>query len=221
MSRIIALLAAASFVAGASVVDAQAPQPTALPPAKTVASAKSLTVQNDRASAVTLHLASDRLERAIGTVEAGALAVVELPSWATRGQKTLVLNARAEGERSVAATYSLPLSGGVPLGLLVPPRGGLPRLDSVLVAVPAGAADKAIVSVANERSGPVQVFAEQGLLFVTLGEVAAKSQVSLVLPTSLTARKGAIRVFTRAGVFEKATKALDLKNGDRISVIVM
>lgn len=105
--------------------------------------------------------------------------------------------------------------------MLVPPRGGVPRVDSVLVSVPSGTADKALVTVTNERTTPVQVFAEQGLLFVALGEVAAKSEGTLVLPESLTARKGAIRVFTRSGVKEQATKALDLKNGDRVSVIVM
>ncbi len=222
MSRYITLLAAAAtFVAGASVAGAQEQPPTKLPAATTVGAAKSVTVQNDRASAVTLYLDAGRLERAIGTVAPGAVTTLELPAWAVKGQRTAKLVARAEGEQLVAATYALPLYESVPLGVLVPPRGGVPRVDSVLVTVPAGAADKALVTVTNERTTPVQVFAEQGLLFVALGEVAAKSEGTLVLPESLTARKGAIRVFTRSGVKEQATKALDLKNGDRVSVIVM
>jgi hypothetical protein len=138
-----------------------------------------------------------------------------------KGQRTATLVARAEGEQLVAASYALPLDESVPVGVIVPPRGGVPRVDSVLVTVPAGAADKATVTVTNARSSSVKVFAEQGLMFVPLGEVDAKSQGTLVLPEHMTARKGAIRVFTRAGGSEQATKALDLKNGDRISVIVM
>jgi hypothetical protein len=105
--------------------------------------------------------------------------------------------------------------------VLVPPRGGLPIVDSVLVTLPPGAASKATVTVNNARSAPVMVYAEQGLLFVPLGEVSAASEATLVVPESLVKRRGEIRVFTRMGAREAATKALTLKAGDHVSVIVM
>jgi hypothetical protein len=149
------------------------------------------------------------------------VATLELPGWAVQGQRTARLVARAEGEQLVAAEYTLPLTEARPLGLLVPPRGGLPLGDSVLVTLPRGSADKATVSVTNARSSSVTVYAEQGLLFVPIGEVPANSQGTLVIPESLVQRKDAIRVFARTGAKELVTQELTLKQGDRVSVIVM
>jgi len=222
MSRHMLVLASTvTLLAGASVAGAQEQPPTQLPAAKVVGAAKSVTVQNDRGRAVTLYLEAGRLDRAIGTVAPGAISTLELPAWAVQGERTVKLVARAEGEQLVAAEYTLPLTETRPLGVLVPPRGGLPFGDSILVTVPRGMANNATVTVNNERDGTVTVYAEQGLLFVPLGEVAAKSEETLVIPESLLQRRGEIRVFTRAGTREVATTGLTLKQGDRVSVIVM
>jgi hypothetical protein len=215
------LAAAALFVATAAVAGAQEQPPTRLPAATATGVAKTVTVQNDRATAVTLFVDAGRVDRAIGTVPAGAIGTLELPAWAVQGKRTVQVVARAEGEQSPAGAYVLPMAESRPLGVLVPPRGSLPTVDSVLVTLPAGTASKATVTVNNERSAPVMVYAEQGLLFVPLGEVSGKTKTTLVIPESLVTRTGEIRVFTRAGASEVATRALKLKQGDHISVIVM
>jgi hypothetical protein len=222
MSRHIVLMASAVvLMAGASVAGAQEQPPTPLPAAKVIGAAKSVTVQNDRGRSVTLYLEAGRLDRAIGTVAPGATTTLELPAWVVQGQRSVKLVARAEGEQLAAAEYSLPLTETRPLGVLVPPRGGLPFGDSMLVTVPRGMANEATVTVNNERDGTVTVYAEQGLLFVPLGEVSARSEATLVMPESLLQRRGAIRVFTRAGTREMATAGLTIRQGDRVSLIVM
>ncbi len=208
-------------VANSSLAGAQEQPPVRLPAASVVGAAKSVTVQNDRASTVTLYLEAGRLDRRIGTVKAGAVSTLELPAWAVSGKRTAKLIARAEGEQLVAAEYALPLDESRPLGVLVPPRVGLPLGDQVLVTLPRGAADAATVTVNNARSATVTVYAEQGLLFMPIGEVAANSAGTLVIPESLVQRNAAIRVFARTGSREIATRELTLKQGDHVSVIVM
>lgn len=215
------LIAAAIFVSSAAVAGAQQQPPTRLPAATATEAVKTVTVQNDRGSAVTLFVDAGRIDRAIGTVAAGEIGTLALPEWAIKGKQAVRVVARAEGESGAAATYSLPMNEARQLGVLVPPRGGLPIVDSVLVTLPPGAAGKATVTVNNARSAPVMVYAEQGLLFVPLGEVSAASEATLVVPESLVKRRGEIRVFTRVGAREAATKALTLKAGDHLSVIVM
>ncbi len=222
MSRYTQSLAAALLVvASAAVAGAQEQPPARLPATTVTTGAKAVTVQNDRASAVTLFVESGRVDRAIGTVAPGETGTLALPAWATKGKRTVTVVARAEGEQLPAAQYALPMTEARPLGVLVPPRGGLPFGDSVLVTLPPGAAGKATVTVDNARDAAATVYAEQGLLFVPLGEVAAGSSSTLVLPESLTARRGDIRVFTRTGAKEAATRTLTLKAGDHVSVIVM
>jgi hypothetical protein len=214
------LAAVAVFFAAASVAGAQE-KPTELPATTVTTGSKAVTVQNDRASAVTFYIEAGKIDRPIGTVAAGEVSTLALPEWATKGQRSVKVVARAEGEQFPAAEYTLPMAEARQLGLMVPPRGGLPFGDSALVTLPAGTVDQSTVTVKNERNGIVTVFAEQGLMFVPLGEVAPKSSATLVVPESLLSRQGAIRVFTRAGAVEVATQGLRLKAGDHVSVIVM
>jgi hypothetical protein len=215
------VIASAIFVFSATVASAQQQPATRLPAATATETVKTVTVQNDRASAVTLFVDVGRVDRAIGTIAAGEIGTIALPEWATKGKRAVQVVARAQGESGEAATYTLPMNESRPLGVLVPPRGGVPTVDSVLVTLPAGAANKATVTVNNTRSTPVTVYAEQGLLFVPLGEVSARSEATLVMPETLLKRSGEIRVFTRAGASDVATRALKLKAGDHVSVIVM
>jgi hypothetical protein len=214
------LAAAAVLVLSASVAGAQ-DKPTELPATTVTTGARSVTVQNDRHSAVTFYIDAGKIDRPIGTVAAGEVSTLALPEWALKGQRTVKLVARAEGEQLPVAEYALPMSESREIGVLVPPRGGVPLGDSALVALPAGTADQRTVTVKNERNGIVTVFAEQGLMFVPLGEVAPKSSATLVVPESLRARQGEIRVFMRAGAREMATRGLKLNPGDHVSVIVM
>jgi hypothetical protein len=219
------LVSAVALMGSAAVAQAQVtPQPpTRLPASKVVGdSLKAVTVQNDRHTAVTLYLEAGRVDRALGTVPAGAVSTVELPSWALLGQRTVTVVARADGEPNAVATYTLPVNEQRRLGLLVPPSAGLPAGDSILVSVPKGIGSAATVTVDNARDQVVAVYAEQGLRFVKLGEVDPKQQATLPLPASMVESREAVRVFARpAGATERATQALRLKEGDRIAVIVM
>lgn len=219
------LVSAVALMGSATVAEAQVTQqpPTRLPASKVVAdSLKAVTVQNDRHTAVTLYLETGRVDRAIGTVQAGAVSTLELPSWAVRDQQAVTLVARAEGELAAVATYTLPVNEARRLGLLVPPSAGLPAGDSVLVSVPKGIGSAATITVDNARDEVVTVFAEMGLRFVKLGEVDPKQQATLPLPASMLGRTDAVRVFARpAGATERTTQALRVKEGDRLAVIVM
>lgn len=219
------LVAAAALMGSAAVANAQDTQqpPTRLPASKVVGdSLKAITVQNDRHTAVTLYVDAGRIDRAIGTVNAGALATLELPEWALRGQRTVKLVARADGEPNAVASYTLPVNDNRRLGLLVPPSSGLPAGDSILVTMPKGVGTAATVTVDNARDAAVTVYAEQGLRFVKLGEVDAKQQATLALPASMLESKEPLRVFARPeGALQRGTQALRLKAGDHIAVIVM
>ncbi len=226
MPRIAAVLKSTLAVAvGIGVATSLAgAQEAARLPATTVVgeSARTIAVQNDRQTAVTVFIDAGRVDRAIGTVEAGAMASLVVPEWALRGQRTVKLVARAEQEQKAVASYALPVNEGRPLGLLVPPKDGLPAGDRIAVTLPKGTANAATVTVANHRSQAVTVFAEKGLRFVRLGEVAANESGTLVVPETLTKVKGELRVFARPdngrGV---STKGLQLEQGDHIAVIVM
>lgn len=219
------LMAAAALVGSAAIANAQNTQqpPTRLPAAKITGDAmKAITVQNDRHTAVTLFVETGRTDRAIGTVEAGAVSTLEMPAWALRGQRNLKLVARAEGEGNDVAAYTLQVNDNRFLGLLVPPSAGLPSSDSILVTMPAGLGSATTVTIDNVRDQAVSVFAEQGLMFMKLGDVAANQQGTLALPASMLKNKNEIRVFARPdGAAQRSTQALRLKEGDHIAVIVM
>lgn len=198
-------------------------QPPSRLPATTVTgeAGRRVTVQNDQRTAVTLFIDAGRVDRAIGTVQPGAITSIALPEWALRGQRTVKVVARTDAGSKAIASYSLPVDENRELGVLVPPSEGLPSGDSIFVTLPTGTAEHATLTVSNERGQPVIVYAEQGLMYVRLGEVAGHRQETLVIPSLLTKSKGAIRVFARTGAAGVATAALRLKQGDHLAVIVM
>jgi hypothetical protein len=230
MSRSAKALRAVAFVGiCATSVQAQAGSqtgtqpPTRLPVATVVGeSGKSVTVQNDRKTPVTLYLDAGRVDRAIGTVAAGATSTLPLPDWAVRGQKTVRMVARVDRDAKAIASYAVPLGEDRRYGLLIPPAEGLPLGDSMFVSLPVGAANTATVTIENQRDRSVTVYAEQGLMFMRLGEVDAKRSETLRVPESLTASKTPIRIFARlGGAAAVATQGLRVRQGDRLAIIVM
>lgn len=216
---------AAALLGLASVAGAQE---TTQPPARlipnkiTADSSKAITVQNDRREAVRLYVESGRADRALGLVDAHSTATLELPAWAVNGKRSITVLALAEGNARPIARYEVAVAESRRLGLLVPPAEGLPIGDSVLVTLPKGVGSAATVTVENARPQAVTVFAEQGLRFVRLGDVAGGQQGTLALPKSLLSGKGEVRVFARpAGAAERSTQPLKLREGDHIAVIVM
>jgi hypothetical protein len=216
---------AAALLGLASVAGAQeTTQPPARLPATTItaANANAVTVQNDRHETVRFYLESGRADKVIGTVAANSTEQLQLPSWAVAGKRSITVLAVAEASTRPIARYEIALDRSRVLGLLVPPAEGLPRTDSILINLPKGIGSAATVTIDNARSQPVTVFAEQGLRFVRLGDVAANQQGTLALPKTLLSGKDGVRIFARpVGAAERSTQALKLREGDHISVIVM
>ncbi len=226
MSRYAQALSAVVFV-GICAATAHAQtgtQPPARLPATTVVgeSGKSVTVQNDRKTPVTLYVDAGSVDRAIGTVNAGATSALPLPDWAVRGQRTLKMVARVDRDAKAIASYAVPLSEDRRYGLLIPPAEGLPSGDSMFVSLPVDAANTATVTVENKRDRSITVFAEQGLMFVRLGEVDAKGRETLRVPESMTTSTAPIRIFARlGGAAAVTTQGLRVRQGDRFAIIVM
>lgn len=217
-------LMAAAVLGLATSAGAQGTQPpTRLPATKvTAAEGRTITIQNDRREVVRFFVESGKVERLVGTVPAGSTEQLQLPDWATKGKRTLSLIAYPEGTTRQIASYEVPVADSRMLGLLVPPAEGLPLGDSVLIALPKGIGSAATVTVENARALPVTVYAEQGLRFVRLGEVAANQQGTLALPKALLTGKDGVRIFARpADAPQRSTQALKLREGDHVSVIVM
>jgi hypothetical protein len=216
---------AAALLGLASVAGAQeTTQPPARLPATTItaANANAVTVQNDRHETVRFYLESGRADKVIGTVAANSTEQLQLPSWAVAGKRSITVLAVADASTRPIARYEIALDRSRVLGLLVPPAEGLPRTDSILINLPKGIGSAATVTIDNARSQPVTVFAEQGLRFVRLGDVAANQQGTLALPKTLLSGKDGVRIFARpVGAAERSTQALKLREGDHISVIVM
>ncbi len=216
---------AAAFVGLASVAGAQdtTQAPTRLPSAKVTAEAgKAVTVQNDRTEAIRFFVEAGKAETMLGLVAPNSTTELQLPAWTVKGRRSIAVLAVAEASAKVIARYEVPVVPGQMMGLLVPPADGLPAGDSLLIALPKGIGSAATVTIENERAQPVTIFAEQGLRFVRLGEVAARQQGTLALPKSVLSGKDGVRIFARpVGAADRSTQSLKLKEGDHIAVIVM
>jgi hypothetical protein len=210
-------LATLSSVAAAQTT---AQPPRRLPTAKITADTTNfLAVQNDRGAAVTVYARVGAFDRRIGTVGAGEISTLPIPSWAVAGETNLKVFARADGEEYDLVTQTFPLRGAKRLGLLIPPKGGIATSDSLLVKLNGEELAATTLTVDNARAKPVTVFAEQGTFSVRLGEVKAGEQATLKFPKSLVSRDNTIRVFVRpAGGLDLATQVIQLKNGDHLGI---
>jgi hypothetical protein len=213
-------LATLSSVAGAQATTQTTQPPRQLPTTRVVGdTSHTLLVQNDRSTAVTVYTRSGAFDRRLGIIPAGKVASIALPAWATDGETQLKVFARADGEGADLVTQTLPLRGTSRLGLLVPPRGGLAQQDSVAVKLSGEEQATTTLTISNERNTPLTVYADRGSYSVRLGEVRAKEQATLRIPTSLLPREGSIKVFVRpAGGADLASQTMSVKVGDHLGM---
>ncbi len=207
----------------ASVASAQGTQPpTRLPAARVIGDTMNIvTVQNDRASAVTVYMENGAFDRRIGVVDAGKTATLPLPAWAVTGRRTLSLFARADGESGDLVTQSFELRGANRIGLLVPPSGGIADCDSLPVTLTSEELASTTLTVENQRTKPMTVYAEQGTYSIRLGEVKPGDKTTLRFPASIVRKDNTIRVFVRpAGSIDLSTQALALKRGEHIAMVI-
>jgi hypothetical protein len=212
-------LATLSSVAAAQS-GTQPPPPRQLPTSRVRGDTSNiLSVQNDRATAVTVYVKSNGIDRRLGVVAPGKTSTIPLPAWSTSGETQLKVFARADGEAFDLVTQTLPLRGAARLGLLVPPQGGLAQQDSIVVKLSGEELSKTTLTITNERNTPLTVFADQGTFSVRLGEVRAKEQATLRIPTSLVPREGSIKVFVRpAGGSDLTTQTISVQNGEHLGM---
>lgn len=150
----------ATFSTEAAAQQTQPQPPTRLPVTRVIGDTmKLVTVQNDRATPVTVSLESAGFDRWLGVVAAGDVATLQLPAWAVNGRSTVRLLARPEGSGFSVATPPFAVSGAVRVGLLVPPSG-IASIDSVPVPLTAEARASTTITIDNPRNNPMTVFAE-------------------------------------------------------------
>ena len=86
-----------------------------------------------------------------------------------------------EGEAANLGTQQLALKTPTHLQLVVPPKGGMPAMpkDSMTAQLSSEDLADATITVENPRGVPVTVFAEPGTYDVRLGQVPARSRLTL------------------------------------------
>ena len=194
--------------------------PTRLPATRVMGDTMNIvTVQNDRAKAVTVYMENGAFDRRIGVLPAGKVATLRLPAWAISGRNSLRLCARPDGENADLDTQSFPISGAVRVGLLVPPTGGISKADSMAVKLTSEELASTTLTVNNQRDRAAVVYAEQGTYSIRLGEVAANRQATLRFPKSIIGADNSVRVFVRpVGGSDLSTQTLKLTTGDHIAL---
>lgn len=205
----------------ASAAHGQGTQPpTRLPTTRVTGDTTNLlTVQNDRATAVTIFVESGAFDRRIGVVPAGKVGFLTLPSWSVRGQRSVQVFAKADGEGTDLSTLSLALGGTNRFGMLIPPRDGLANCDSLAISLSKEELAGTTLTVSNERNRPATIYAEQGSYSVRLGEVAAGAQVNLRFPRAVVGSDNSLRVFARpAGGLDLATRSLRVTKGEHLAL---
>lgn len=216
-------LLALGLVTLTSVAAAQGTQPpTRLPAARVLGDTTNIvTVQNDRASAVTVYMENGAFDRRIGVVAAGKTVTLPLPAWAVNGRTTLKLFARADGEAGDLTTQSFDLKGVKRIGMLIPPSGGIADCDSIPVTLSPDELASTTLTIDNQRDKPMTVYAEQGNYSIRLGDVKAGEKATLRFPKSIIRKDNTIRVFARpAGSLDLSTRALALRSGDHIAMVI-
>ena len=206
----------------ATVGSAQRPKQR-LTAATTDTSANAVTVQNDRKVPVTVYMEYGTFDRRLGTVPAFQMATLPLPAWAVEGRERIQLFVHPEGEVEDLGTQELWLRPPGRLGMIVPPRGGMPWAprDTMMEVIPPEELADATLTVDNPRAEPVTVFADQGPFDVRLGQVPAHSRVTLRFPKSVVAPDESIQIFVHPeGGFDLASETLQVQPAQHLGLRV-
>ncbi len=189
----------------------------------TDSSINTVTVQNDRTAPVTVYMEYGQFDRRLGTVPAMQTATLSLPAWAVRGRATVELFAHPEGATYDLETQEVSLKPPGRIGMLIPPRGGLrstPK-DTMMEVIPPEELADATLTVDNPRSTPVTVFADQGPFDVRLGQVPARSRVTLQFPKSVILPDESLVIFVHPeGGFDLASSTLRVRRGEHLGLRV-
>jgi len=186
-------------------------------------SVNAVTVQNDRKVPVTVYMDWGAFDRRLGTVPPFQTATLPLPAWAVDGRETVRLFVHPEGDAEDLATEELSLQPPGRLGVIVPPPGGMPMAprDTMIEVIPPDELADATLTVDNPRAKPVTVFAEQGPFDVRLGQVPARSRVTLRFPKSVVAPNESIQIFVHPeGGFDLTSETLQVRPGQHLGLRV-
>jgi len=194
-------------------------------PADTVAdtAANTVTVQNDRKVPVTVYMEYGAFDRRLGTVPALRAATLPLPKWAVRGRARIQLFVHPEGEADDLATQEFSLEPPGRIGMVVPPRGGMPPspTGTMTAMIPPEELADATLTVDNPRGKPVTVFAEQGAFDIRIGEVPARDRATLRFPKMVVRPGDSIEIILHpAGGEDLASQTLRVRKGEHLGIKV-
>jgi hypothetical protein len=197
--------------------------PAKLPPAVTTDTIRnSVTVQNARKEPVSIYLETGVFDRRLGVVPAMEMKTLPLPDWAVNGT-SVRLFAHLEKAGADLATEQFRLQPPGRIGMVVAATNGAPRgtTDSMMASLEPEELAAATLTVDNQRTVPVTVFAEQGIYSVRLGDVAADSRATLRFPRAVVSPFATVQVFVRPrGGLDLATQSFTVRPGAHIGLRV-
>jgi hypothetical protein len=185
-------------------------------------SANTVTVQNDRWTAVTIYLVNGSIDRRLGVVEGFSDATLPLPSWAVRSRATVRLVARSANPTLDVATGDIELQAPARIGIVIPAMEvAMTHADTMSVMLSPDDAGHATITVDNPGSMPVNVFGANGAFEVRMGQVAARSRATLRFPSALVTTSNSVTVVVRPrSGLELASDKLHVRVGDHLALRV-
>ena len=223
-SRTIVLLLALGALASAAPdrAPAQVPQPQRLPPTVTIDTMNAVTVQNQRKVPVAVYMEYGQFDRRLGVVQPMDVATLPLPGWAVRGRLKVQLFVSPFDEPNDLSTQVFSLRAPARIGLVVPPRGGMPTPpDTMMEVIAPEELAEATVTVDNARDRAVTVYARQGRFDVRLGKVPAGSRATLRFPRSVVLPGDDVVLFVHPeGGVDLSSQTFRIKRGEHIGLRV-
>ena len=210
---------------GLTALGAVAPASLAQQPASFASNARdnSVTVQNDRPVPVTVYMEYGAFDRRLGIVPAQTTATLALPAWAVSERQSIQLFVHPDGEAEDLASQDFSLTPPARLGILVPAQGSMPPTPRRIMraVIPSEELADATLTVENPRDRAVTVFAEQGEFDVRLGQVPARSRITLPFPKSVVRSDQTIQIFVHpdAGA-DLSSDTMQLRQGQHLGLRV-
>jgi hypothetical protein len=184
---------------------------------------KSVTVQNDRSVPVTVYMKLGPFDRRLGIVPPLKTSTLALPAWAVEGRQRIQLFAHPKGEVDDLATQEFKLEPPARIGMLIPARGQMSSTvtDTMMAVIPPEELADATLTVDNPRAAAVTVFADQGPFDVRLGQVPARSRVTLRFPKSVVLPDESIQLFVHPDRgFDLGSETLHVHRGEHLGLRV-
>ncbi|HEX4934898.1 MAG TPA: hypothetical protein VFV33_17030 [Gemmatimonadaceae bacterium] len=203
-------------------IAAEAQVPQKLPPTVTVDTLNSVTVQNNRKTAVAVYLEYGRFDRLLGVVPPLGTGMLRLPEYAVSGRQAVRLFAHPNGEVNDLSSQQLWLKPPARLSFVIPAAGDMPSGDKegMTEVIAPEQLDEATLTVENPRGVQCTVFAAQGSFLVRLGVAPPKGRETVQFPVSVLNDRSLEIVLHPEGGQRLASQLLVVKKGDHLGLRV-